>query len=221
MTKVAFSTLLCLCQAPCSEAFPDLVLFSGITGKEKHSWSLLLDPQIHLEFFVRLGHDCPQILAYFAFFFSLFILFLFFLFFLKFFIPLFLMCSPSWTLLPPPSHTIPLGRPSAPAPSIQHRASNLDWHLVSYMTFYMFCFDLYGTFFTSDCIFHLVVGHIFLLLHIPVFFVFFFLMLNNINIIWLRIWIMLSLFKSYYFWLNRHSRNLMISLVLLKFAFKF
>ena len=23
------------------------------------------------------------------------------------------MCSPSWTLLPPPSHTIPLGRPSA------------------------------------------------------------------------------------------------------------
>ena len=36
------------------------------------------------------------------------------------------MCSPSWTLLPP--HTIPLGRPSAPAPSIQYRASNLDWH---------------------------------------------------------------------------------------------
>ena len=28
------------------------------------------------------------------------------------------------TLLPP--HTIPLGRPSAPAPSIQYRASNLD-----------------------------------------------------------------------------------------------
>ena len=39
------------------------------------------------------------------------------------------MCSPSWTLLPP--HTIPLGRPSAPAPSIQYRASNLDWHLIS------------------------------------------------------------------------------------------
>ena len=29
------------------------------------------------------------------------------------------------SLLPP--HTIPLGRPSAPAPSIQYRASNLDW----------------------------------------------------------------------------------------------
>ena len=48
------------------------------------------------------------------------------------------MCSPSWTpsLLPP--HTLPLGGPSAPAPSIQHRALNLDWHLVSYMTFHMF-----------------------------------------------------------------------------------
>ena len=40
------------------------------------------------------------------------------------------------TLLPP--HTIPLGRPSAPAPSIQYRALNLDWRLVSYMVFYMF-----------------------------------------------------------------------------------
>ena len=46
------------------------------------------------------------------------------------------MCSPSWTLLPP--HTIPPGRPSAPAPSIQYRALNLDWHLVSYMIFYIF-----------------------------------------------------------------------------------
>ena len=40
------------------------------------------------------------------------------------------------SLLPP--HTIPLGRPSALAPSIQYRASNLDWQLVSYMIFYMF-----------------------------------------------------------------------------------
>ena len=44
-------------------------------------------------------------------------------------------CSPSWTLLP---RTIPLGRPSAPAPSIQYRASNLDWRLVSYMILHMF-----------------------------------------------------------------------------------
>ena len=40
------------------------------------------------------------------------------------------------SLLPP--RTIPLGRPSAPAPSIQYRASNLDWWLVSYMILYMF-----------------------------------------------------------------------------------
>ena len=40
------------------------------------------------------------------------------------------------SLLPP--HTIPLGRPSAPAPSIQYRASNLDWWLISYMMLYMF-----------------------------------------------------------------------------------
>ena len=40
------------------------------------------------------------------------------------------------SLVPP--HTIPLGRPSAPAPSIQYRASNLDWRLVSYMILYMF-----------------------------------------------------------------------------------
>ena len=40
------------------------------------------------------------------------------------------------SLLPP--HTIPLGRPSAPAPSIQYRALNLDWRLVSHMILYMF-----------------------------------------------------------------------------------
>ena len=42
----------------------------------------------------------------------------------------------------PPSHlpprTIPLGRLSAPAPSIQCHASNLDWRFVSYMIVYMF-----------------------------------------------------------------------------------
>ena len=40
------------------------------------------------------------------------------------------------SLLPP--CTIPLGHPSALAPSIQYRASNLDWRLVSYMILYMF-----------------------------------------------------------------------------------
>ena len=37
------------------------------------------------------------------------------------------------SLLPP--RTIPLGHPSAPAPSIQYRASNLDWRLISYMIY--------------------------------------------------------------------------------------
>ena len=37
-----------------------------------------------------------------------------------------------------PACTIPLCRPSAPASSIQYRASNLDWQLASYMILYMF-----------------------------------------------------------------------------------
>ena len=45
-------------------------------------------------------------------------------------------------ILNPPSHLlphpIPLGRPSAPAPSILYPASNLDWRFVSYMILYMF-----------------------------------------------------------------------------------
>ena len=39
-------------------------------------------------------------------------------------------------LLPP--CTIPLGHPSAPAPSIQYHASNLDWWFISYMILHMF-----------------------------------------------------------------------------------
>ena len=45
-------------------------------------------------------------------------------------------------ILNPPSHlsphTIPLGHPSAPAPSILYHASNLDWQFVSHMILYMF-----------------------------------------------------------------------------------
>ena len=37
-----------------------------------------------------------------------------------------------------PPHTLPLSSLSAPAPSIQYCASNLDWRLVSYMILYMF-----------------------------------------------------------------------------------
>ena len=38
----------------------------------------------------------------------------------------------------PLSHTIPLDHPSAPASSILHPASDLDWRFVSYMILYMF-----------------------------------------------------------------------------------
>ena len=86
---------------------------------------------------------------------SHFLFFFFFLFFQFYFIfklyiivlvlpnikmnpPQVYMCSSSRTLLPPPSPCQPSGPSSAPAPSIQHRASNLDWQLVSYMIFYMF-----------------------------------------------------------------------------------
>ena len=43
--------------------------------------------------------------------------------------------EPSSLLLP---HTISLGHPSAPAPSIQYCALNLDWRLISYMILYVF-----------------------------------------------------------------------------------
>ena len=46
--------------------------------------------------------------------------------------------SPSWTLLPPPSPTLPLGRPSAPAPSSTvHRT----WTGDSFHTWYYTCFN--------------------------------------------------------------------------------
>ena len=42
--------------------------------------------------------------------------------------------EPRSHLLP---HTIPLGHPSAPAPSFLYPASNLNWRFVSYMILYM------------------------------------------------------------------------------------
>src|SRR5574337_519787 len=39
---------------------------------------------------------------------------------------------------PLPPHTIPLGHPSASAPSFLYPALNLDWRFISYMILYMF-----------------------------------------------------------------------------------
>ena len=47
-------------------------------------------------------------------------------------------CSPSWTPSRLRPHTIPLGHPRAPVPSILYHALNLDWRFTSYMTLYMF-----------------------------------------------------------------------------------
>ena len=49
-------------------------------------------------------------------------------------------CFPSWTPLPP--RTIPLGHLSAPAPSIQNHASNLDWRFVFWMLSFKSSFSL-------------------------------------------------------------------------------
>ena len=84
---------------------------------------------------------------FFLFFFSLFFIYLFFFYFTI----LYWFCHTSTCnchgctrvphLEPPshlPPHTIPLGHPSAPAPSFLYPASNLDWRFISYMILYMF-----------------------------------------------------------------------------------
>ena len=48
------------------------------------------------------------------------------------------VCSPSWNPLHLPPHPIPLGHPSAPAPSTLYHASSLDWRFISHVIIYMF-----------------------------------------------------------------------------------
>ena len=48
-------------------------------------------------------------------------------------------CSPFEPLFHLPPHTIPLGHPSAPAPSIQYHASNLDWQFISHILYMFQC----------------------------------------------------------------------------------
>ena len=47
------------------------------------------------------------------------------------------MRSQTWTPLPPPSHSISLGHPHAPAPRMLHPVSDIDWQFNSYMIVYM------------------------------------------------------------------------------------
>ena len=58
--------------------------------------------------------------------------------YINIYLPQVYMCSLSWTPSLLPTCTIPLGHPSAPAPSILHPALNLHWQFVSYMILYMF-----------------------------------------------------------------------------------
>ena len=85
-----------------------------------------------------------------TFFFFVFFVFFKFYFIFKIYIivlvlPNIKMNPPRYTCVPHPEpsslhppHTIPLGHPSAPAPSILYPALNLDWWFVSYMILYMF-----------------------------------------------------------------------------------
>ena len=58
----------------------------------------------------------------------------------------------------PPPYTIPLGHPSAPAPSILYPALNLDWQFVFFFSFYYYYFFyftiLYWFWHTSTYICH-------------------------------------------------------------------
>ena len=101
-------------------------------------------------FFLRLKLSRSWLVGNLSFLFFFFVFFFYFILFFNFTI-LYWFCHISkWirhrytcvphpepsSLLPP--HTLPLGRPSAPAPSIQYRALNLDWWLVSCMILYIF-----------------------------------------------------------------------------------
>ena len=77
--------------------------------------------------------------------FMIFLIYLFYFTILYWFCHTFIWISHECTYVPHPEplsllppHPIPLGHPSAPAPSTLYHASNLDWQFISHMIFYMF-----------------------------------------------------------------------------------
>ena len=136
------------------------VLLSDLSKTERHwgsalqaLWELGVREEINLgqsQITLPSRGSCCQVRFVYFLFISLMTFLFYFILFLNFTI-LYSFCQISkWirhrytcvphpepsSLLPP--HTLPLGHPSAPAQSIQYRASNLDWRLVSYMILYMF-----------------------------------------------------------------------------------
>ena len=105
----------------------------------------LLDSSVHGVFQARIMEWLPLLIPG-----DLLPFFFFRIYFLYFTVSYWFCHTSTWichgcTCVPhpePPSHlppcTIPLGHPSAPAPSILYPASNLDWWFVSYMILYMF-----------------------------------------------------------------------------------
>ena len=110
----------------------DWLQFKQLPYLGKHSWLWLIVLKYH---FLRL-----EDISFFFFFFNFYFLKFYFLT-LQYCIGFAIYRNESATglhvfpghpepssLLPP--HTIPLGHPSAPAPSIQYPSSNLDWRLI-------------------------------------------------------------------------------------------
>ena len=92
------------------------------------------------------GNDGLRSWSLFYFFIDFFIFYFFLLYNIGLVLPYINMnppwvytCSPSWSPSHLPSHTIPLGHPSAPAPSILYHASNLEWRLVSHILYMFQC----------------------------------------------------------------------------------
>ena len=89
---------------------------------------------------------CPLYIHYFSFFYFLIVFYFIFNFtILYWFCHISTWIRPRYTRVPHPEpsshlppHTIPLGHPSAPAPSFLYPASNLEWQFISYIILYMF-----------------------------------------------------------------------------------